>query len=95
MQDTRLALKSEIIVERDSDEDDIVLVDSHSGRMCVCNETGSAVVAVLRNGSTMNGLVDMLITKFAVDDEVATRDVNAFLDLLSAEGMLETLETVD
>jgi len=92
MQDMRLALKPHVILERDSDEDDIVLIDSKSGRMSACNETASLVVGELQNGSTLASLVEKLMTTFKVTDDVAIRDVNTLLDLLAAEGLLETAE---
>ena len=92
MQEARLALKSHVLLERDSDEDDVVLIDSHSGRMSACNETASAVIVQLESGSTVARLVETLMTRFMVTDDVATRDVNAVLDVLAAEGLLETRE---
>lgn len=92
MQDMQLALKPHVILERDSDEDDIVLIDSKSGRMSACNETASLVVGELQNGSTLARLVEKLMTTFKVTDDIAIRDVNTLLDLLAAEGLLETAE---
>lgn len=92
MQEVRLALREHVILERDSVEGDIVLIDSKSGRMSACNETASCMVARLEAGSSVAGLVDTLVSAFAVTHEVAIRDVNAFLDVLAAEGLLETLE---
>jgi hypothetical protein len=89
MQETQLSLKAHVILERDSEEDDFVIIDSQTGRMCVCNETASAVVSHLRDGSTIEHLVQTLAARFTVTREVATRDLNAFLDALAAEGLLE------
>jgi hypothetical protein len=89
MQEIRLALKAHVIVERDSEEDDYVLIDGKTGRMCACNETASAVVPQLRDGSTIERLVQTLVARFAVTREIATRDMNAFLDVLAAEGLLD------
>lgn len=89
MQEGQLSLKPHVILERDSDEDDFVLIDSQTGRMCVCNETASAVISHLREGSTIERLVQALAARFSVTREVATRDLNAFLDALAAEGLLE------
>lgn len=92
MQEALLSLKPHVILERDSDEDDIVLIDSRSGRMTACNETASAMIVQLQQGSTIARLVATLMTEFRVTDDVATRDVNALLDVLAAEGLLETRE---
>jgi hypothetical protein len=87
-----LSLKSHVILERGSDSDDVVLIDSQSGRMTACNETASVIVSQLETGSTLPRLVDTLVGRFAVSDAVAVRDVNSFLDVLAAEGLLETTE---
>ena len=89
MQEIRLALKAHVIIDRDTEEDDFVLIDSKTGRMCACNETASAVVPQLRDGSTIERLAQTLVARFAVTREVATRDLNAFLDVLAAEGLLD------
>ncbi len=88
-QENRLVLKPQVILERDSDDDDYVLIDAQTGRMCVCNETASAVIPHLRDGSTIERIAQTLVTRFGVTPEVATRDVNAFLDVLAGEGLLE------
>ncbi len=92
MHETRFALKAHVIVERESDADDIVLIDSRSGRMSACNETASVVIALLQKGTTIVRLVEALVSRFGVADDVATRDINAVLDMLAADGSLETSE---
>jgi hypothetical protein len=92
MREAQLALKAHILVERDPDEEDVVLVDSRSGRMSACNETASMLVVELQKGSTVARLVETLVTRFSIPDDIATRDVNAVLDILAAEGLLETSE---
>jgi hypothetical protein len=92
MAESRLALKRHVIVERESEEDDLVLIDSRTGRMSACNETASVLVAELQSGATIGRLVKALSTRFAVAPEVATRDVNALLDSLAAEGLLESAD---
>jgi gamma-glutamyl phosphate reductase len=92
MAEARLALKRHVIVERESDEDDLVLIDSRTGRMSACNETASILVAELENGATIGRLVKALSSRFAVAPEVATRDVNGLLDVLAAEGLLESAD---
>jgi hypothetical protein len=92
MHELQLSLKPHVILERSVDSDDVVLIDAQSGRMNACNETASVILAQLETGSTLPRLVDTLIRRFAVADSVALRDVNGFLDMLSAEGLLETTE---
>jgi predicted RNA-binding Zn ribbon-like protein len=90
IRELQLSLKPHVILERGSDSDDVVLIDSQSGRMNACNETASVIVSQLEAGSTLRRLVDTLMRRFAVTDAVAVRDVNAFLDMLAGEGLLET-----
>jgi hypothetical protein len=92
MHDLQLSLKPHAILERSSDSDDVVLIDSQSGRMNACNEAASVILSQLEAGSTLARLVETLIGQFAVPAAVAVRDVNAFLDMLAAEGLLETTE---
>ena len=92
MHELRLSLKPHVILERSPDGNDVVLIDSHSGRMNACNEAARLILTQLETGSTLRRLVDALMRQFAVADPVAVRDVNAFLDMLSAEGLLETTE---
>ena len=90
MQEPRLALKTHIMLERDAEDEDIVLIDSRSGRMTACNETATLVMTELQGGSTLRGLVEAIVRRFKVTHEQAMRDVNALLDVLAAEGFLET-----
>lgn len=92
MSEARLALKRHVILEREAEDDDLVLIDSKSGRMSACNDTASVVIAELQAGATIGRLVQTLSSRFAVTQEVATRDVNALLDVLAAEGLLESAE---
>jgi hypothetical protein len=92
MRETRLALKPHVLLERDGEDEDVVLIDSRTGRMSACNETASIVVTELQRGCTIVSLVEALTMRFSVPDEVATRDVNAVLDVLAGEGLLETDE---
>jgi hypothetical protein len=85
----QLSLKPHVILERSADSDDVVLIDAHSGRMNACNETASVILSHLEAGSTLSELVEALMRHFAVSDSIAVRDVNAFLDMLSGEGLLE------
>lgn len=89
MRAARLALKNHVILERESEEDDVVLIDSQSGRMSACNETATVLVAALAEGTSFAALVKKITAAYEVSDEDATRDVNALLDQLAADGLLE------
>jgi hypothetical protein len=70
----------------------VVLIDSRTGRMSACNETASILVAELERGCSIARLVEVVTRRFDVPDDIATRDVNAMLDVLAAEGMLDAGE---
>ncbi|MCU0804942.1 MAG: PqqD family peptide modification chaperone [Burkholderiales bacterium] len=91
MTEARLALKQHVLVERDGD-DDVVLIDSRTGRMSACNETASIVVTELERGCSIARLVAVVTSRFDVPDDVAMRDVSAMLDGLAAEGLLDASE---
>lgn len=90
MPEARMALKRHVLLERDSDGEDVVLIDSRTGRMSACNESASIIVNELERGCTIVSLVEALTSRFDVPNEVAARDVNAVLDMLAAEELLET-----
>jgi hypothetical protein len=90
MHELQLSLKPHAILERSPDGSEVVLIDSHSGRMNACNDTAGLILSQLEAGSTLPRLVDALVGQFGVAASVAVKDVNGFLDMLSAEGLLET-----
>lgn len=90
MTEMHLSLAPHVILERDADEGDVVLVDTRSGRMSACNETATLIVDQLARGATIDHLVNTLTGRFATTEQVAVRDVNTLLDALAAEGLLDT-----
>ena len=90
MSAARMVLKRHVLIEREGDGEDVVLIDSRTGRMSACNESASIVVTELERGCSIVNLVEALTQRFDVPSAVATRDVNAVLDVLAAEGLLET-----
>jgi hypothetical protein len=89
MNEMRLSLPAHVILERDADDGEVVLIDTRSGRMSACNETATVIVDELARGATIDRLVAALTRRFATTETVAVRDVNALLDALAAEGLLE------
>jgi hypothetical protein len=85
-----MVLKRHVLIEREGGGEEVVLIDSRTGRMSACNESASIVVTELERGCSIVNLVEALTRRFDVPSAVATRDVNAVLDVLAAEGLLET-----
>jgi hypothetical protein len=70
-------------------EGEIVALDRRSSTYLSVNRTGAALWARLREGSTRDELVAELKSAFGVDDEVAGRDLDAFLEALRERDLLE------
>ena len=51
MHELQLSLKPHVILERSPEGDDVVLIDSQSGRMNACNETASVILTQLETGA--------------------------------------------
>ena len=57
--------------------------------MLTLNNSAAFLWGVLEQGSTREGLVDALMAEYEVDQERASADVDAFLDVLSQVDCLE------
>lgn len=70
-------------------DQEVVVLDSRRDVYLATNQTGADLWRVLIEGATRSELVDLLMRTFAVDQETATRDVEAYLDELDEQGLLE------
>lgn len=82
-------LRSHILIESDQGSNDVILIDGHTGTVCASNATAGTLIMNLRVGATLQALVDALVAQFEVTTERAHKDVERFLDHLSAMGMIE------
>lgn len=85
----RFALRPHILIEQDTQTEDIVLIDSRSGTMCSCNTAAAFLVRRLEDGATEEALAAALSAKFSVAAAAARRDMGRFLESLSTLGFLE------
>lgn len=70
-------------------EDKVIVLDLRSGKYLEINPTGAALWKLLAEGAvTRDELTQRLVSEFQVDDETATRDVEAFLSGLERIGLL-------
>lgn len=53
------------------------------------NETGAFLFEILQRGADKQELVDSLLREYDVDYERASKDVDAFIDKVKTEGILE------
>ncbi len=66
--------------------DDVVVLDLASSTYFSTNATGSLLWKLLESGATRADLVDALLQRFGVDQQMVERDVDAFLrDLKRAQ----------
>ena len=70
-------------------EGEIVMLHLHEGTYISLNRTASALWVALVEGSSRQQLVDTLVNRFEVDGEVATRDIDAFVDELRARRLVD------
>jgi hypothetical protein len=70
-------------------DDKIIVLDLHSGKYLELNATGAALWKLLAEGAVAREeLTQRLVSEFQVDDETATRDVEAFLSGLERARLL-------
>ena len=68
---------------------EIVALDLVSSTYFTTNKTGALLWAAMVEGTTVAELIALLRSKFDISEEQAEGDVRAFLQLLSAKGMLD------
>lgn len=81
-------IRSDRLTWRDIDGE-IVALDLISSTYFTANATGSTILRALADGAEHEHLVKALVDAFEVDAEQATKDVDAFLELLDSHGLLE------
>ena len=82
-------LKSHVTLEADPDGQSGVLVDSHSASMMSCNSTGWLIVEGIRDGASVQEIVDGITNEFDGDTEKVRQDALTFLRHLSASGLVD------
>ena len=87
---TVLRLRDEDLFWRESDGGEIVALDATESRYLAANPSGAALWKRLRGGATEADLADALCERYGVARDVAEVDVRAFVQQLSARGLLES-----
>ena len=85
---TTLRLRSDDLFWRASGSD-VVMLDAASSRYFAANASAAPLWERLREGASEAELVDVLCERYAVPREVAAADVAAFVEQLTARGLLE------
>lgn len=66
-----------------------VLLNLSSASYLGINASGSLLWSAIVEGATRSGLTDLLIERFGLDHQRATRDVDEFLETCRAHGLIE------
>ena len=53
------------------------------------NDTGAFLWKILQEGATEEQLKESLLNEYEVDDEIAERDIKAFINKLAEKGLLD------
>lgn len=53
------------------------------------NETGALILKALQDGDDVPAIVNQLLSQYAVQAEEAESEVNAFIDMLTGNGLAE------
>lgn len=67
---------------------EVIALQHESSEYLSTNETGALLWKSLATGASREELVGLLVSEFGVDKGRATADTDAFLDALSAQGLL-------
>ena len=85
-------LRTQMMLEGDNGDDDVVLIDGHTGSMCACNGSAAAMLELLKGGASEAALAAELTHRFAISATRAGEDARGFLQSLSAMGAIETVD---
>ena len=70
-------------------EGEIVALDVESSEYLAVNKSGAAIWEQLVTGASKRDMVSSLQSNYSLDADAADQDVSAFLEQLSARGLLE------
>jgi len=83
-----LKLREDEVVWQDVD-DDLVVLDLRSSTYFKLNGTGALLWDLLREPTSQQDLVEALMSKYGIDEDRATSDVDAFIDSLTQKKLLD------
>ena len=69
-------------------DDEVVVLDLRTSSYFSVNDTGKVLWDVLVEGASEEQLVTVLVDRFEISEDVARRDVGAFLSLCSERELL-------
>ncbi len=86
-----MKIKDGFVLRKVADTYVVVAVGAEAKKhnvMITLNETGSLLWNKLTEGTDEEGLVNAILEEYDIDKETAARDVSAFLEKITGEGLL-------
>jgi hypothetical protein len=71
----------------------LIILDLHRSRYLSVSRTGTVLLHLIEEGLGADELAGALVERYAVERDVAVRDVEAFITQLSDAGLLEQQRT--
>jgi Coenzyme PQQ synthesis protein D (PqqD) len=69
-------------------DDEIVVLDLAQSEYFAVNSTGALLWQAVAPGATRRDLIDLLVARFSVSEEIAAADVERFVEDLARRGLL-------
>lgn len=87
-EETRFKLRGEELAWREVD-DEIVVLDLRSSRYLSVNSSGAVLWPHLADGATETQLVGVLVDRFDIDADTASKDVGHFLQMCRQRDLVD------
>lgn len=69
-------------------EDEVIVLDKRTWTYMKINGSGAVLWKEIARGATSTGLVECLCETYEIDEQTASRDVDAFLSMVKTHGLL-------
>ncbi len=92
MSGRRCALSPRAALEASPEDGVRVLVDTHSGTLCSCNDSAWTILTALKAGDTVDALTSLVTSIYDVDQIEAREDALDFIHRLAAMGLIDEAE---
>lgn len=81
-----MKIKDSFVLRNIAGINTVISIDASSGfdGMITLNETGVFMWSILKNGTTLEYLIDAVIKEYNIDRETATKDTSEFIEKLKS-----------
>jgi hypothetical protein len=77
------------VVANELNDDETVMLDVDQGRYFGVSEIGNVIWGIIAQPTSVDDLVAVLLERYEIDEQTCRREVMAFLDELSDQGLLD------